>query len=215
MKRFICLFLTTLSLYAAPKAVIFDFGGVIATSVRSTAHARLKELFHLSNEECSQLRKNQKAFMQNIGTEIEFWEDLAKTKNIILPPNWIDEWYDIITKSIVVNPEILSLIEDLKANHIQVGLLSNIYTEYAVLLRRLGYYDSFDPCILSCDVSLRKPDHKIYKILLDKLSLSPQDVIFIDDKEENVLAAKQLGIDAILFKNAKELKNFLIEKKAL
>lgn len=215
MKIFLFLFLFMVSLYSAPKAVIFDFGGVIATSVSSTIKSHLKTVFDLNDEEISQLRSQQKAFMKEGASEEAFWLNLAEIKKIDLPNNWIDEWHTTITNAIVVNPEMLTLITELKARNLCVGLLSNIDYNYAVLLRKLGYYHAFDPCILSCDVSTRKPDNRIYQLLLDKLGLLPEDVIFIDDKEANIAAAKKLGFDTILFENDEVTKALLTQKKAL
>ena len=48
--------------------------------------------------------------------------------------------------------------------------------------------------IVSYDVMCNKPDKKIYLALLDKYHLQPSQCLFIDDKEENVQAAKQLGM---------------------
>jgi putative hydrolase of the HAD superfamily len=63
----------------------------------------------------------------------------------------------------------------------------------------------FHPVLLSFEIGVKKPNLKSYQILLDQLKISPQQLLFIDNKEENVKAAKSLGIDAITFINAKQL----------
>ena len=52
---------------------------------------------------------------------------------------------------------------------------------------------------------VRKPDKEIFNLTLKKLKLNPQQVLFIDDKIENIQGAKKLGIPSILFKNNKDL----------
>ncbi len=56
---------------------------------------------------------------------------------------------------------------------------------------------------------MEKPDAKIYEYLLKEIKLPAQNVVFIDDRLENVDAAKQVGIDAILFASQKQLQKEL------
>jgi len=63
----------------------------------------------------------------------------------------------------------------------------------------------FDVVIFSCDVGMRKPNKKIYKMVLNKMRLKPSQTIFIDNQTWNILPAKFLGIKTILFKNNEQL----------
>ena len=65
------------------------------------------------------------------------------------------------------------------------------------------------PVLLSYEIGVKKPNPEAFKILLQKLQLSASFVIFIDDRIENVEAAKNQGIDAILFVNPSQLKDEL------
>lgn len=58
---------------------------------------------------------------------------------------------------------------------------------------------------------IKKPDIRFFTSFLDKHNLKPENVIFIDDKQLNISAAQKVGIHTIHFKNAKELRNKLIE----
>jgi HAD superfamily hydrolase (TIGR01509 family) len=46
-------------------------------------------------------------------------------------------------------------------------------------------------------VRIRKPDPRIFHLVLDRLKLNAADAVFLDDTEENVVAARQLGIRSI------------------
>jgi len=48
---------------------------------------------------------------------------------------------------------------------------------------------------------VRKPELKIYDIIVSKLSLNPNEILFIDDRIENILAANQIGINTIQYKD--------------
>ena len=45
---------------------------------------------------------------------------------------------------------------------------------------------------------MRKPDEKIYKYVLDDLKVKPEDILFIDDDYQNILAAKECGWNTCL-----------------
>lgn len=60
-------------------------------------------------------------------------------------------------------------------------------------------FDLFDEVVDSSEVGVRKPDPRIYRELLDRLDLPADQVVFIDDYEENLPPAQQLGIRTIHF----------------
>lgn len=62
----------------------------------------------------------------------------------------------------------------------------------------------------SCYVGVRKPDLAIYRFAADVLQLPPAEIIFIDDREINVEAARKAGLDAILYKGSEALREELI-----
>ena len=73
----------------------------------------------------------------------------------------------------------------------------------------------FDFAIISYEVKTRKPEPKIYQLLLKKIhthnkTINSNQVVFIDDKKYNLVPAKKLGIHTINFQNnaqtIKELK---------
>ncbi|SRR5258708_39500271 len=61
-------------------------------------------------------------------------------------------------------------------------------------------------------VVLRKPDPEIYELVLNKLQISANKGLFIDDRDDNIEAAKNLGIYGHLFVNAELLKTDLQER---
>lgn len=63
-----------------------------------------------------------------------------------------------------------------------------------------------DGKIVSGEVKLIKPDPAIYKTLLEKYGLKASECVFIDDRIENVEAARELGFSAIHFTNLKEVQ---------
>jgi len=50
-------------------------------------------------------------------------------------------------------------------------------------------------------VKLLKPDKRMYRLALDAIGCKPKEAVFIDDREENVAAARKMGMEGILFKS--------------
>tara|TARA_Y100000296_G_scaffold84667_1_gene118480 strand:- start:979 stop:1626 length:648 start_codon:yes stop_codon:yes gene_type:complete len=72
--------------------------------------------------------------------------------------------------------------------------------------------DQFDAVILSTDVGVRKPNPKIYKLIIKKIKFPAKNCVFIDNQEWNIKPAKKLGMKTILFKNNKQM---ILELKKL
>ena len=56
---------------------------------------------------------------------------------------------------------------------------------------------------------MKKPDREIYEITLKKLGSKPEQAIFIDDKQEYINGAKDVGINTVLFQNINQVKGEL------
>lgn len=63
----------------------------------------------------------------------------------------------------------------------------------------LDFLPLMDGGIFSCDVKLIKPDLAIYRLLIDRFGLDPEECLFIDDQPDNCAAAEQVGINAYVF----------------
>lgn len=64
---------------------------------------------------------------------------------------------------------------------------------------KLKFLDAFDGGIFSYQVKCIKPDERIYRLLLARYSIRPEDAVFYDDRPENVEAAVRLGIKGVVF----------------
>lgn len=145
-------------------------------------------------------------------SDIDFWIEYAQKRNIQLPVDWSQKYIAVLKKSIGADPNMYILIDQLKLKGIRVGMLSNIDDRYTNLIRDFGFYEPFEPCLLSCEMGLEKPDPKAYELLLKTINLPAELIVFIDDKIENVEAAKAMGIDAILFESEPQVKAELMRR---
>jgi putative hydrolase of the HAD superfamily len=99
-------------------------------------------------------------------------------------------------------PEMIELMRGLKAQHgLQVAAVSNEgreLTVYRVQQFKLGNFIDF--FVSSCFVHYRKPDEDMYRIALDIAQVSPQQVVYIDDRPMFVEVAQGLEIRGIIHK---------------
>ena len=118
-------------------------------------------------------------------------------------------------KHFVKNTELYKLAYDLKKKGYRIGILSDQwYLSKEALIHEKDTL-GFRPVIVSCDVGFRKPNPKIYKLLLKKLRLPGKKVLFIDNREWNLKPARALGIKTILFQNNSQFVRDLVGKGIL
>lgn len=102
------------------------------------------------------------------------------------------------------------IIEKLKSNGFKLGLISvhgKEWIDYAN--QKFDYHRLFDSVMYSFEIALSKPDKKAYRLMMEKLDSKPEECIFIDDQQKNLDPAIELGMKAILFKNAGQLEKDL------
>lgn len=138
-------------------------------------------------------------------------KDWTKKLNPSINPNLFDQKLTEIfgnKKSVnsYFNQEILNLIDLIKKSDIKVGCLSNAENFFYPDLYQKYFEPLFDFSILSWREKERKPNLNIYQKIFQYGDWQPQEVIFIDDKEKNVLAANQLGINSILYLSFDQLE---------
>jgi putative hydrolase of the HAD superfamily len=82
---------------------------------------------------------------------------------------------------------------------VKLALLSNAPAELADSFDKLPWLATFKPRLFSGHLGIIKPEPAIYTVALDALHAEPQDVTFIDDRQENIEAARRAGLQAKLF----------------
>ena len=200
------------AVFAAPtkiKAIVFDFGGVVATVDDSELAEFMKESFPISDAEATHLLRAWAIHLKEERNEMQFWQNNAASLNVHLPANWLSQFQKVQACALQAIPETINAIFKLKEQGYQVALLSNVTKQHASIIRSLGYYTLFQPALLSYEMGVRKPNPKAFKILLEQLSLPPEEIFFIDDKNVNVQAAEKLGIKGIHFIHPEKLEEEL------
>jgi FMN phosphatase YigB (HAD superfamily) len=101
---------------------------------------------------------------------------------------------DYLDTCLSLDPEFLKTAAFLSKGF-SLAMLSNDIADWSAHLRRRHGLDRFfQTTVISSEAGIRKPDAGIYRILLERLQVKPEDCAFIDDRIPNLLAAKSLGI---------------------
>lgn len=101
-----------------------------------------------------------------------------------------------------LNARMLQLIKRLRPTY-TIASICNGGSRQA-MMRKFRLHELIDLMVFDDEEGVSKPDERMYLLTLKKLGLHPAEVVFIDDKDDNVKAAQRLGIHSIHFKNARQ-----------
>jgi 2-haloacid dehalogenase len=114
-------------------------------------------------------------------------------------------------------PETLEILETLleKGQYRIYALTNWSHETYPIALERYDFLKRFHGVLVSGEEKLKKPDPKIYQLILGRYDIDPKQALFIDDNLRNVHAAQALGIHAIHFRSPQQLKEYLMMSNVL
>ncbi len=115
-------------------------------------------------------------------------------------PTVFDAFFKEVLRSLTPIPDTVQTIQDLKKIGKKLVLLSNMPGPvWDHLLKTHTVWKYFDGLVLSFEIRMVKPDRSIYKYLIAQHKLTPEKSIFFDDREDNVAAARAVGLHALQF----------------
>lgn len=98
-----------------------------------------------------------------------------------------------------LNHNLIALVEKLRSN-VRTALCSNTNMEYSrEYIFKPGLDTLFDVVVLSYQVGYRKPAPEMYRILIQRLALPPEQVLFLDDDPTKFPAAKAQGLQTLIY----------------
>lgn len=104
----------------------------------------------------------------------------------------------------------VEIFKKLKSAGIPLYALSNWSHEaFPVAYERYGFMKDFDGLVVSGYEKLLKPDHAIYRVLMERYGVNPGEAVYIDDNRPNADAAAELGFNAIHFLSSDQLRDDL------
>ncbi len=193
------------------KNIIFDLGGVILKDRNAIMPEFLSTMFSLPKDKSQEIWNRDKKRLQ-LGelSSSEFLTRIKKElKNNLTSEELVKEWKDLYKREAKeIDPEVLDLIEKLKRNY-KVYLMTNTIDVHDNFNSKRGIYEKFNKVFKSFEEGWVKPEKNAYLSVLERIKANPRDCLFIDDLEENVQRAIEVGMEGIVYQNIKQLKREL------
>ena len=134
-----------------------------------------------------------KASLGDISSE-EIWKGL----NLKLSYPEIERLY-ISSHESILEPDFKQVAKNLRTRF-KLGIISNDVKEWSLaLLEKFDIKDIFDLILISGEIKVRKPDKAIFGKFIDLSNSNPEKCVFIDDRFENLRAAKEFGMNCLRF----------------
>jgi HAD superfamily hydrolase (TIGR01509 family) len=101
---------------------------------------------------------------------------------------------------IEVRPPMLDAVRAVRDLGLRCGLATNQENLRGTYMRNsLGFETIFDEQFYSFELGFAKPEAGYFQVIMDRISVAPNRVLFIDDHEGNVAGAREIGIHSELF----------------
>ncbi|KWV48463.1 HAD family hydrolase [Bradyrhizobium macuxiense] len=194
------------------KALVLDFGGVISRTMFETHDDNEKALglapgtlqwrgpFDPENDT---VWRNMQAGKIS---ERDYWTYRMKETAALVGENWTE--FSVFVGRVrgadpnsAIRPEARDAIETAHKAGAKLAILSNELDLFygAELRKKLGFLDKFDTIVDATYTGILKPDPRAYGFVTDALKLAPEDCIFVDDQQKNILGAEAFGMTTVFF----------------
>jgi len=176
------------------KWVILDVMGVIF-EVGDDTNDLLVPYIQKMNDMISAEKINEMYLKASLGeiSSFDFWNELGfGSKYPEIERDYLDTYLRI-------DSEFVEIAKTLAKNY-SLAILSNDVKEWSNYLHtKFDLSRLFKIIIISGEVGYRKPDKRIYNILLDRIQSPPSDCVFVDDRSKNLRPVSEIGIKTIRF----------------
>lgn len=190
------------------KAIVFDFGGVIEISrAGNVIHAIAESIpvpVDVFREEY--FKHNHLSNVANIS-----WEDMVlKVVSVFdvtkeTKENVLSIIRDYQSKK-EINSELVSFFPILRGLGYKVAIFSNATSRLREELDKNGILKLVDSVIISGEIGFQKPHKEAFDVLFEKLGVTPEEVIFIDDTPKSLEKSIEIGYSPILFTDNGQLR---------
>jgi len=188
-----------------PQALILDFGEVLVEGQPKDA---MRTMANRARAEEGALRRACWAERHRYdldGRADEYWRRVLVAARVPFGEGELDRLTaDLVALDVAswthYREAVWDLVRAFRAAGGKTAMLSNGVPEVMDRVRATRPLEPFfDEVVVSYEVGLAKPDRAIYELCLSRLALPPRQALFVDDREENILAARAVGLEALHF----------------
>lgn len=193
----------------AIRAVLFDFGGVLAEEgFREGLYALAREqgLNPIAVHRAAFEAVYTSGYVMGRGTETDFWQFLQRMTGLKGENSAMSQ---AILSRFELRPRMLDIVRSLRQQGYITGILSDQSDWLDRLDSKLHFFHTFDKIYNSYHVGKGKRDPSIFDDVLADLDLVPSEVLFVDDDPSNVERARSRGLQGLLFRHESQFLNDL------
>jgi putative hydrolase of the HAD superfamily len=184
------------------RAVLFDYGLVLSGPPDPTALVRLEALLGADSARFDDAYwKSRDAYDRGHLNGASYWKRVADDLQQPLGSETLSQLVEADTALWTVpNQPMIDWAMTLQRAGLRIGILSNLGdTMEAGIRRRFGWIEIFDHHTFSHRLGIAKPDLAIYRHAAEGLAVPPDQILFVDDREPNIEAARAAGMAAIRY----------------
>jgi putative hydrolase of the HAD superfamily len=190
---------------ATRAAVLFDFGGVLTSSVveafgalgESMGDRRLPLRLLATDEESKRLlaaheegRIPAESFEEGFAARLRAHGADAPSAGLLMR----------LQAAMRPDRDMIDLVSSVRADGYRVGLLSNSLGDHCYAGFDLAAM--FDAVVISAEIGARKPSRVAYRVACERLGVQPDETVMVDDLEQNIVAAQRLGLAGVVHRDA-------------
>jgi putative hydrolase of the HAD superfamily len=193
-------------------AVIFDYGMVLSHPQDPAALSNLLTITGLDRDNFeSHYWRHRHSYDMGKLNGSSYWRQFATDASIELTATDIERLIENdVLMWCTINEPMLAWAKSLADAGFRIGILSNMGEDTLSYMRQeFAWLGDFHHHTWSCELGIAKPDPAIYTYTCEKLDVAPVEALFLDDKIENIEAARGVGLNAIQFRNVQQLQQEL------
>jgi putative hydrolase of the HAD superfamily len=187
------------------RAVLFDCGGVL------TLPPTPEDWATMASTICIPLQKFMDAYWKfrdgydrSVYDAYTYWRLIGETEGCELQDEVITTLVDLDNQQWTKeNAPVIEICDRLRSDGIKTAILSNMEFELlAAIKEKFSWLQNFDIQMYSCELGIVKPSMEIFSLAVRLLKVRPDDILFVDDKERNVIGAAALGMKTLWYQSS-------------
>ncbi len=197
------------------KAVLFDYGMVLSGPPLPSAWEQMKAITGLDESSFhAGYWAYRHAYDRGTHSGKEYWRLVAAHSSVVVDDGQvaalIEADNDLWTQP---NPPMIEWVQRLQAAGIRTGILSNLGDDmHAGVLSRFDWFDRFHHTTFSHTLKLAKPEIEIFEHAVRGLDTAPEAILFLDDREDNVVGAKIAGLQTLRYSTHEAFEREMLER---
>ncbi|MEO8906457.1 MAG: HAD family phosphatase [Microbacteriaceae bacterium] len=193
------------------RVIVFDYGEVISVTPTEQDRAALLAVADVDPDLFwPSYWRHRNELDQGTLAIGDYWQLVAADVGAQFSDTKVHQlWVSDFRSWLSADADTLDVLFDLSTGGTRMALLSNAGRDFGSYFRHGPLGALFERVFVSGELGIIKPAAQIFEHVLDALAISAPQMVFVDNKEENVLGAQALGITGHVYTGAADLRAFL------